>query len=193
MSQMLFLYSLESKLFTLLSLRNIWRRQYLAALRIFVPGLPTNLLNALCCAVSRSFGSDSFVTPWTVAHQPPLSMGFSRQEYWSGLPSPSPGDLPHPEIDVSYISRVGRQILYRCLVDRQSNSQQMLLVPFTSFLVIKAFLHFIYLFSLLAFLSRSTHSAKNLWGYSKCLNNIWYVWIYKTNLNVCKEFCISQF
>ena len=32
--------------------------------------------------------------PWTVAHQAPLSMGFSRQEYWSGLPFPSPGDLP---------------------------------------------------------------------------------------------------
>ena len=35
-----------------------------------------------------------FVTPWTVAHQAPPSMGFSRQEYWSGLPCPSPGDLP---------------------------------------------------------------------------------------------------
>ena len=34
--------------------------------------------------------SDSFVTPWTVAHQAPLSMGFSRQEYWSGVPLPSP-------------------------------------------------------------------------------------------------------
>ena len=33
---------------------------------------------------------------WTVAHQAPLSMGFSRQEYWSGLPFPSPGDLPNP-------------------------------------------------------------------------------------------------
>ena len=39
---------------------------------------------------------DSFVTPWTVAHHAPLSMGFSRQEYWSGLPFPSPGDLPNP-------------------------------------------------------------------------------------------------
>ena len=39
-----------------------------------------------------------FVTPWTVACQTPLSMGFSRQEYWSGLPSPSPGDLPDPGI-----------------------------------------------------------------------------------------------
>ena len=39
-----------------------------------------------------------FVTPWTVAHQAPLSMGFSRQEYWSGLPFPPPGDLPDPGI-----------------------------------------------------------------------------------------------
>ena len=40
-----------------------------------------------------------FVTPWTVAHQAPLSMGFSRGEYWSGLPFPSPGDLPDPGIE----------------------------------------------------------------------------------------------
>ena len=38
--------------------------------------------------------SDSFVTLWTVARQGPLSMGFPRQEYWIGLPFPSPGDLP---------------------------------------------------------------------------------------------------
>ena len=38
-------------------------------------------------------------TPWTVAHQAPPSMGFSRQEYWSGLPFPSPGDLPNPGIE----------------------------------------------------------------------------------------------
>ena len=37
-----------------------------------------------------------FATPWTVAHQGPPSIGFSRQEYWSGLPFPSPGDLPDP-------------------------------------------------------------------------------------------------
>ena len=40
-----------------------------------------------------------FVTPWTVAHQAPLSMGFSRQEYCSGLLFPSPGDLPDPRIE----------------------------------------------------------------------------------------------
>ena len=39
-----------------------------------------------------------FATPWTVAYQAPLSMGFSRQEHWSGLPFPSPGDLPDPGI-----------------------------------------------------------------------------------------------
>ena len=42
--------------------------------------------------------SDSFVTSWTVDCQPPLTMGFPRQEYWSGLPFPSPGDLPNPGI-----------------------------------------------------------------------------------------------
>ena len=42
--------------------------------------------------------SDSSATPWTVAHQTPLSMGFSRQEYWSGLSFPTPGHLPHPGI-----------------------------------------------------------------------------------------------
>ena len=40
-----------------------------------------------------------FSTPWTVAYHTPLSMGFSRQEYWSGLPFPSPEDLPDPGIE----------------------------------------------------------------------------------------------
>ena len=40
-----------------------------------------------------------FASPWTVAYQTPPSMGFSRQEYWSGLPFPSPGDLPNPRIE----------------------------------------------------------------------------------------------
>ena len=43
--------------------------------------------------------SVSFVIPWTVDHQAPLSMGFSRQEYWSGSPCPPPGHLPNPEIE----------------------------------------------------------------------------------------------
>ena len=43
--------------------------------------------------------SESFASPWTVARQAPLSMEFSRQEYWSVLPFPSPGNLPDPEIE----------------------------------------------------------------------------------------------
>ena len=48
--------------------------------------------------MSRSVVSDS-ATPWTVARQAPRSMGFSRQEHWSGLPFPSAGDLPNPEVE----------------------------------------------------------------------------------------------
>ena len=55
-----------------------------------------------------------FATPWTVAHQAPLSMGISRQEYWRRLPCPPPGDLPNPEIEsLSHsVSCIDRQILY---------------------------------------------------------------------------------
>ena len=47
-----------------------------------------------------------FATPWTVAHQAPPSMGFSNQEYWSGLPFPSPGDLP--DAGIKYQTQVSR-------------------------------------------------------------------------------------
>ena len=75
----------------------------------------TQISDSLCCtcetnttlkinytlmqvSVSHSVLTNS-VTPWTVAHQAPLSMRFSRQEYRSGLPFPSPGDLPDPGIE----------------------------------------------------------------------------------------------
>ena len=45
-----------------------------------------------------------FATPWTVAYQVPLSVGFSRQEYWSGLPFPSPGDLPDPGTEPGFLT-----------------------------------------------------------------------------------------
>ena len=62
--------------------------------------LPINIQGwfPLGLAVSHSVVSNS-VTPWTVGHQGPLSMGFPGQEYWSGLLFPSPGDLPNPGID----------------------------------------------------------------------------------------------
>ena len=51
------------------------------------------------CILSCFSCVQHFVTLWTIAHQAPLSLGFSRQEYWSGLPFPSPGDLPNPGIE----------------------------------------------------------------------------------------------
>ena len=50
------------------------------------------------CMLSLSVVSN-FLQPWTVAHQAPLSVGFSRQEYWSGLPFPPPEDFPSPGVE----------------------------------------------------------------------------------------------
>ena len=63
----------------------------------------------VCQSLSRV---QLFATPWTVAHRAPLSMGFSRQEYWSGLSCPPPGDLPDPGIEPrSPALQVGRPAL----------------------------------------------------------------------------------
>ena len=56
--------------------------------------------NVLIVLVCKSLSCvQLFVTPWTGAHQAPPFMGFSRQEYWSGLPFPSPGDLHNPGLE----------------------------------------------------------------------------------------------
>ena len=52
------------------------------------------------CVLTHFSHVQLFATPWTVARQAPLSMGFSRREYWSGLPCPPPGDLPDPGIEL---------------------------------------------------------------------------------------------
>ena len=71
-----------------------------------------------------------FVTPWTVAHQAPLSMGFSRQESWSGLTFPSPGDVPDQGLNPCLLWLLHcRQILYPL---RHLGSP-----PFTQYPVIK--------------------------------------------------------
>ena len=58
-------------------------------------------------------------TPWTVAHEALLSIGFSRQEYWRGLPCPPPGDLPDSGIEPASL---GRRILYHCAICTYTNS-----------------------------------------------------------------------
>ena len=64
--------------------------------------------------LSHSVMSNSFATPWTVACQAPLSMGFSRQEYWSGLPFPPLGDLLNPGTEPTSPASpyIDRRILY---------------------------------------------------------------------------------
>ena len=74
-----------------------------------------------------------FVTPWTVACQAPLSMGFSRQDCWNGLPCPPPGDLPDPGFKpTSYISCIGRWVFFFNHYCHLGN----LLLPKTSYEVI---------------------------------------------------------
>ena len=63
---------------------------------------PWYLCGCICAVMSDS------VTPWTVAHQAPLSVGFPRQEYWNGLPFPSPEDLPKPGIEPESPALAGR-------------------------------------------------------------------------------------
>ena len=53
------------------------------------------------CSITQS--CPTLVTPWTAAHQAPLSMGFSRLGYWSGLPCPPPGDLPDPGMEPAFL------------------------------------------------------------------------------------------
>ena len=69
--------------------------------------------NAFCkeeCAVLLCSVASNSVTAWTVAHQAPLSLEFSKQEYWSGLPFSTPGDLPHPGIETSFVSLLQWQV-----------------------------------------------------------------------------------
>ena len=63
------------------------------------------------CVLSHFSHVQLFAMLWTIARQAPLSMGFSRQEYWSGLPFPPPEDLPDLGIDLPLMSPV-RQVLY---------------------------------------------------------------------------------
>ena len=69
------------------------------------------LLRGICVPAQPLSPVWLFATPWTVTHKAPLSMRFPRQEYWSGLPFPSPGNLPDPGIQTR-VSCIDRQILY---------------------------------------------------------------------------------
>ena len=69
-----------------------------ACARVLSQGMVVNVNLCMIRCFSRVW---LFVTSWTIAHQAPLSMGFSKQEYWSELPCPTPGDLPDPRIKLT--------------------------------------------------------------------------------------------
>ena len=67
----------------------------------------------LPCVLSRCSHVQLFLTLWSIAHQAPLAMGFSKQEYWSGLPFPSPGIFPTQGLNPTSLASLGRRILYQ--------------------------------------------------------------------------------
>ena len=78
-----------------------WLWMPLPALLLMVKGRWTLKSVMHACMLSRFSHSRFFATLWTVTHQAPLSMGFSREEYWSGLSCSPPGDLPNPGIEAA--------------------------------------------------------------------------------------------
>ena len=68
---------------------------------------PVSSSKDVCACAQLLSCARLFAAPWTVAHQAPLSMEFSRQEYWSGLPFPSPGVLPHSGIEPASLALAG--------------------------------------------------------------------------------------
>ena len=86
----------------LTSIITAWANSYSKSQPINAPSSPPPFLHIYLCLYRAVLSHFSrfwlFATLWTVAHQAPLSMGFSRQEYWTGLPCPPRGDLPNPEI-----------------------------------------------------------------------------------------------
>ena len=70
--------------------------------------MKTSVCVCVCVCVQSLSHVKLFANPWTIARQAPLSMGFSGQEYWSGLPFPSPGDFPNPGIKPTSPTLTGR-------------------------------------------------------------------------------------
>ena len=88
-----------------------WRQQLICAKSLQIClfwTLHVNEIISRACVLSCFSRVRLFVTPWTVACQVPLSMGFSRQEHWSRLPCPPPGDLPDPGMEPTSPALAGR-------------------------------------------------------------------------------------
>ena len=90
------------------------RTMHLWSVNLQQSGQEYSMEKSHACVLSHFSHAWLPVTPWTAAHQAPLSMGSSRQKYWSGLPCPPPGDLPNPGIEPRLLTSpcIGRWVLY---------------------------------------------------------------------------------
>ena len=89
--------------FEYITKRTIISKYYLDKHKLLIPSTPNHRLqNTFMCELQSLYHVWLFATPWTIARQAPPSMGFSRQEYCSRLPFPSPGDLPNPGIETTF-------------------------------------------------------------------------------------------
>ena len=87
----------QASLFGRITFLPSWRKHWKHTVSLCTHILSASCKESVCvCARARAQSCRTLQTQWTVASQAPLSMGLSWQEYWTGLPSPSPGDLPDP-------------------------------------------------------------------------------------------------
>ena len=92
-------------------------------MNLYISGIRACVLRQFSCV-------RFFVTLWTVPHQAPLSMGFPRREYWSGLPFPSPGNLSDVGIKPTSLNIcIGRLVLYTCATWEALSVDQAFLTP----------------------------------------------------------------
>ena len=89
--------------------------------------------NQIMCVCVKLLQLCMTATLWTVAHQAPLSMGFSRQQYWSELPCPPPGDLPDPGIKPVFPATPALQV-DSLMLNHQGSPNQIICVPNSIFL-----------------------------------------------------------
>ena len=126
--------------YQLLKTKNYWDPSYytmeptptsLTQSHCFISFYLLNHICVLCQSLSRVW---LFVTPWTGAHQAPLSMEFSRREYWNGLPCPSPGDLPNSRIELKSPSLQADSLPPKppgkpCIISRKSHLKVQFWLP----------------------------------------------------------------
>ena len=145
------------------------------------------MLSRVACMLSYI---QLFASPWTLGYQAPLSMGFSRQEYWSGLPFLSPGDLRHPGITLMSpnISCIGRQVLYHCITGKALMlSWVHPYIPIKMYTLYIHYIYIIYRYCISAIFKIYSINLKRQWKKEKALTEQWSAYILTSH-----DMCLYQ-